>query len=50
MLDVDQILKIKQLAVQGVPIREIVRLVGVSRNAVRRYPRPPGCGARRVSS
>jgi transposase len=49
MLDVDQILRIKQLAGQGVPIREIVRLVGVSRNAVRRYLRgaSPGVYRRR---
>lgn len=47
MLDVDQILKIKQLAGQGVPIREIVRQVGVSRNAVRRYLRGAAPGVYR---
>jgi transposase len=50
MLDVDQILKIKQLAGQGVPIREIVRQVGVSRNAVRRYLRGAAPGVYRRSA
>ena len=50
MLDVDQILKVKQLAGSGVPIREIVRLVGVSRNAVRRYLRGAAPGVYRLRS
>lgn len=39
MLDVDQIVEVKQLAGRGVPIREIARRLAVSRNAVRRYLR-----------
>jgi transposase len=44
MLDVDQILEIKQLRGQGVSIRRIATQLGLSRNAVRRYLRgaPPG--------
>lgn len=49
MLDVDQILECKQLAGQGVPIREVARRLGMSRNAVRRYLRgaAPGVYRRR---
>jgi transposase len=45
MLDVDQILEIKQLSGQGVPIRRIARQLGLSRNAVRRYLRGATPGA-----
>lgn len=39
MLNVEQILEIKQLRAQGVPIRRIAKQLGMSRNAVRRYVR-----------
>lgn len=39
MLDVDQILEIKQLRGQGAPIRRIAKQLGLSRNAVKRYLR-----------
>lgn len=39
MLEVSQVLQFKQLAGQGVPIREISRQLQVSRNTVRRYLR-----------
>lgn len=39
MLDVEQILEIKQLRGQGVPIRQIAKQLDMSRNAVRRYLR-----------
>lgn len=45
MLDVEQILEIKQLRGQGVPIRQIAKQLGLSRNAVRRYLRGATPGA-----
>jgi transposase len=39
MLEVSQVLECKQLAGQGVPIREISRRLDISRNTVRRYLR-----------
>jgi transposase len=39
MLDVDQIVEMKQLSSQGMSIRKIARQLKVSRNAVRRYLR-----------
>lgn len=39
MLDVEQILEIKQLSGQGVSIRQIAKRLDLSRNAVRRYLR-----------
>lgn len=39
MLDVEQILEIKQLRGQGVPIRQIAKQLELSRNAVKRYLR-----------
>ena len=48
MLDVEQILECKQLAGQGVPIREISRRLALSRNAVRRYLRGAEPGAYRM--
>lgn len=47
MLAVEQILECKQLAGQGVPIREISRRLGMSRNAVRRYLRGAAPGVYR---
>lgn len=50
MLDVEQILEIKQMRVQGVPIRRIAKQLGMSRNAVRRYLRGATPGEYRLET